>query len=109
MISKYELRIGNWFHGGWREEMKMQVHADHLSIWFGNTNMAQFPEPNPIEITDEILEKIGERKLVMGDTAAHWKIGGLLFREGDIELKKGLHWLQNHLYFRTGVELEVVW
>ena len=62
----------------------------------------------PIPLSPEILEKAGfEKKYVMCETATYYKVGEFLLQEGCFELSRGVHWLQNWHYFRTGIELNI--
>ena len=99
MIQANECRIGNWI---FNDDVKMEYQLTS----YGILTLEQSPENrSPIPLTPEILEKIGERKAVLGDSTIHWKIGDFLYSENCFHLSKGLHWLQNYHYFRTGEEL----
>lgn len=112
MESK-ELRIGNWlsFNNHIQPERFVQVDA-----WFLRQLVNDINDKNPtlnnyyspIPITPEILEKTGfERKFTMGSTKTHWAKDDFLYAEDELVMTKGLHWLQNFHYFRTGSELPI--
>lgn len=100
-VKSNELRIGNWIeidqYGNTRNII--QIHSG------SEIDQVIKLRPSPIPITHEILEQVGETKLVIGDSRVYWKIGDFLYGEGDFHLSKGLHWLQNYHFFRTGEEL----
>ena len=103
MLQSQELRIGNWVNNTTGEMQVSGITDDEIYFKDGDCVPAKFIHPIPL--TPDILEKLGEVKFVMGDTSKYYKIGELLFGEDDFELSKGLHWLQNYYFFRTGTEL----
>lgn len=64
MIPITDLRIGNWFLGGWLGESYLQVVPAYISAWSGESG--NFPPPKPISLTPIILEKCGFTKSSIG-------------------------------------------
>lgn len=112
-----ELRIGNWVYPNEENATPYRVcgviNEEMVDFGLGGFNKRVkilASELEPIELTPEILEKIGKKKEVLGssDTLNYYMIGGFLYCESDTVLNRGLHWLQNYHYFRTGgEELEI--
>lgn len=136
MIKENELRIGNWFIGGWKGDSYLQVTAGYLCSWFGGGMCGSFPEPNFIPLTPEILEKCGfegpsgeEKQFPMCDPKNKFKFDIWKIPMGDFyyshkeglyvgsffhtflaihnEPLKHLHQFQNLYFVLTGEELEI--
>jgi|SRR6185503_5204717 len=113
MIQANELRIGNLVEytpfTGVSEFTELNLY--NLADLLGDTRIGK-PEwkdrYNPIPLTKDILSKIGVSKMVMDDTnSQYWLIDDFLYKEDELCMSKGLHWLQNFHYFKTGRELEI--
>lgn len=76
MIPITDLRIGNWFLGGWLGESYLQVVPAYISAWSGESG--NFPPPKPIPLTPIILEKCEFKN----DFGENWK-----FEIGDSYIK----------------------
>lgn len=99
-VQVNELRIGNWVK--YESGSIVEVSAAIIET-IEETDGIKF---NPISLTPELLIKFGfKQKAVMGDTRIAWDNGMFLFFEDEPEITKGLHWLQNYIFFRTGQEL----
>lgn len=124
MIQAKELRIGNLVtienKKSWPnlsgKPMKVIGIEERLDRRFPKSRhtvkleeYSQFEEfISYIPLTPKILERIGEVAVIATDDSdRYWKIGGLLYSERELVMQKGLHWLQNFHYFRTGEELEI--
>ena len=107
MISVNELRAGNWVRGiSIGNDICIDLHFfnelfDHEEN--GDSSMSDYY--SPINITPEILDKIGKRVSVGDSTEVGWIIKDSLYFLSNFQLQKGLHWFQNYHYFRTGQEL----
>jgi len=106
MIDVKELRIGNWVGTAGGTKPKIITVEDFWSYYVDP--MTRFHYYDPIPLSAEILEAAGfEKKYVAGDIRLHWLIDGLLFCEDELSMSRGLHWLQNYIYFKTGKELDI--
>jgi hypothetical protein len=112
MINLNEIRLCNWFthNSKWGEGMTPGPFQWTEHHWFLLHECMLWQENvEPIELTPEILEKAGTREWLLGDTSAdYWKIGDFLYSAEELAMTKGVHWLQNLHYFRTGEELQII-
>lgn len=121
-----ELRIGNWFVGGWKGNAYFQVIPTYFAAWGGI--YGTFPEPNPIPLTPEILVNSGFIKIQEGSMSHPevyrktyikcivTNVFDIHMRGGDenywvegnatVELKY-IHQLQNLFFSLSGKELEI--
>lgn len=109
MISAKDLRIGNWYK--WYAEGKYYEYQVK-DIDFCNGNMPNF---QPIPLTEEWLDNKIECTKIENKGYPSYNVNGLLINFIDgvwieyvsrIEIK-GIHHLQNIVYFRTNQELTI--
>lgn len=112
MIKAQELRIGNWIYFAYKYKKEavtrpcQVISISETNIVVLDKGVSLVSEFEPIPLSPEILLACGfVQKAVMGDTRIAWSNGAFLFFEDDFELSKGLHWLQNWIFFRTNQEL----
>jgi hypothetical protein len=111
MINRKELCEGNCIA---ERHLDISSNTFYLKPILVTINLMKILEINPesdafapFPITSDILQKIGERKFVFSDTKTYWQIFDELFEEDGVLLSRGLHWLQNYLYFRYNRTLNI--
>lgn len=109
MIDVQELRIGNWLEHKFTKLTSKIDKIDGDGEVFTDSISDQFlhiSAYSPILLTEELMDKLFTRsKQIMGDTAIYWKIGDFIYSLRDPFMDRGLHWLQNYHYFKTGDEI----